>query len=251
MSWYKEFFEKWYLELWLSGERFKPAYIKKEVAFIKRVLDLPKGAKILDLCCGHGRHVLPLAKAGYEMTGLDLSHKALSLLKAEANKQKLNVRVVRSDMRRILFQNEFDAVINMFTAFGYLENDKEDLKVLKSVAKTLRPGGRFLIDMSNKDSILANYQPKSWKKEGKLILLEERTYNPKTSRNITKTEVVDEKGRSHFFHISLRMYSVKELKAQLKKAGLKVIKSWKDIDGHEKREKIPKRIILLAVKKLR
>ena len=249
MPWYKEFFEKWYLELWLGGERFKPAYLKREVVFIKRVLNLPKGAKILDLCCGHGRHVLPLAKAGYEMTGLDLSQRALNLLKAETKRQKLNVRVVRSDMRKIPFRNEFDAVINMFTAFGYLENDKEDLKVLKSVVKALKPGGKFLIDMSNRDSILANYQPKSWKKEGKLILLEERTYNPKKSRNITKTEVIDEKGESHFFHMSLRMYSVKELKAQLEKAGLKVVKFWEDIEKHKKQEKIPKRIMLLAVKK--
>ncbi len=75
MPWYKDFFEKWYLKFWLSQERFKPAYVKKEVAFIKRVLGLSKGAKILDLCCGHGRHLLPLAKVGYRMTGQGLSQK--------------------------------------------------------------------------------------------------------------------------------------------------------------------------------
>ncbi len=249
MPWYKDFFEKWYLKFWLSQERFKPAYVKKEVAFIKRVLGLSKGAKILDLCCGHGRHLLPLAKVGYRMTGQGLSQKALKILNDNAKKQKLDVRIVRSDMRRIPFENEFDAVINMFTAFGYLENDREDFKVLKQVAKALKPGGKFLIDLTPKDWILNNYQPKSWMKEGKYVILEERTYNPKTSRNLVKNEVIDGRGRRYKFINDLRLYSLDELKSQLQRAGLKIIDAFGDLYSGEKYKKTSKRLIVLAEKR--
>jgi SAM-dependent methyltransferase len=141
MVWYKDFFENWYLDFYLPQARFKPFYIKKEVAFIKRVLNLPKGAKILDLCCGHGRHLLPLAKTGYQMTGLDLSKKTLAILAKSAKNKKIKARIIRSDMRKIPFKNEFDAIINMFTAFGYLETDYEKFKVLKAVAQALKPVG--------------------------------------------------------------------------------------------------------------
>lgn len=249
MPWYKDFFEKWYLDLWLSGERFKPSYIKKETAFIKQVLNLPKGAKILDLCCGHGRHVLPLSKAGYQMTGLDLSKKALKILDTNAKKQKLNVRIVRSDMRQIPFKDEFDAVINMFTAFGYLENDKEDFKVLKQVAKALKPGGKFLIDIMDKDNILANFQPKSWRHVGNLILLEERIYNPKTSHNTVKNELIDRNGKIHKFHTIVRLYSLIEMEKMLKKAGFsKIIKTFGSTTEIQKFVPKSRRLVILAQK---
>jgi len=212
-------------------------------------LKLPKGARILDLCRGHGRHLLSLVKAGYEMTGLDLSQKALNLLKVNAKKQKLNVRIIRGDMRRIPFENEFDAVINMFTAFGYLENDQEDLKVLKSVNQALKPGGKFLIDVLSKDWVLANFQSKSWRKAGKFILLEEAIHNSKNTINITKNIIIDSKGRRHEFIIELLLYSLKELRRVLKKVGLKVVKTYSNTLNGKAYTKASKRLVVLAKKK--
>lgn len=248
MPWYKDFFEKWYLDLWLLGERFKPSYIKKEVAFIKRVLRLSKGAKILDLCCGHGRHTLPLAKIDYQMTGLDLSKNALNMLKESTKRQGLNIRIVRGDMRRIPFKDEFDAVINMFTAFGYLENSKEDLRVLKQIAKALKPGGKFLIDVVNKDWVLANFQPRYWRKIGGRILLEERIYNPKTSCNTAKNELIEKNGKAHKFYTKVRIYSLNDLKKKLDKAGLKVIRVYGDTLGGVKFKKDSRRLVILSEK---
>lgn len=181
MTWYKDFFEKWYLGFWFSPTKLKllDRKGKKEASQVKRILNLSKGAKILDLCCGHGRHLLPLAKMGYQMTGINLSKKALEILAKNAKKQKIKVRILRSDMRKIPFENEFDAVINMFTSFGYLENRREDFKVLKAVARSLKPSGKFLIDIINKKQLLANFRPKSWEKTDKSLMLEERIYNPK------------------------------------------------------------------------
>jgi SAM-dependent methyltransferase len=249
MPWYKNFFENWYLAFWPAGsKRFKPSYIKKEVAFIKRTLNLQKGTKILDLACGHGRHLIPLARAGYQMTGLDLSRKALALLIKNAKKTKVKVRIVQSDMRKIPFKNEFDAAINMFTAFGYLENDQENFKVLKAAAKALKPGGKFLIDISNRDWIQTHFQTKSWQRVNKLVMLEERKYDPKTHRNVVKIQILDSKGVWHKTIHKVRMYSLAEMKQNLARVGLKIIKLFGETYNHQKFTKKSRRLVILAVK---
>jgi len=234
MSWYKKFFEKYYLDFYLPRERFRSSYIKKEVDFIKRVLRLPKRAKILDLCCGHGRHFLPLAKMGYQMTGLDLSKKSLAILAENAKNKKIKARIIRSDMRKIPFKNEFEAVINMFTSFGYLESDYEDFKVLKAVARTLKPGGKFLIDIVNSDWLLANFQLKSWERVGKMIVLEEKVYNPQTRRNTVKIRILDSKGKWHKTFYVVRIYSLAEMKKKLNKVGLRIVKVFGDTISNRK-----------------
>jgi SAM-dependent methyltransferase len=249
MAWYKSFFEKYYLDLYIPrGEKFKLSYVRKEIAFIKRVLDLPKGARILDLCCGHGRHLLPLAKMGYQMTGLDLSEKALAILAESAKNKKIKIRIIRSDMRKIPFESEFDAVINMFSAFGYLETDYEDFKVLKAVAKALKPGGKFLIDIMNRDWMLANFQPKSWEKIGKLLVLEERIYDAKTHRLTVKIQILDEKGRWHKTAHTHRVYSLGEIRKNLSKAGLKIIQAYGDTIGNKEFTRDSRRLVILATK---
>lgn len=248
MVWYKDFFEKYYLDLYIPGERFKPFYIKKEIAFIKQVLNLPKGAKILDLCCGHGRHLLPLAKSGHQVTGLDLSKKALAILERNIRSKKIKARIVRGDMRKIPFKNEFDAVINMFTSFGYLETDYEDLRVLKAVATALKPDGKFLIDVINRDWLLADFQSKSWHHDGKLIVLEERLYNPKTKRRTVKVQILDKKGKWHETIHRERIYSLEEMKKNLNKVGLKVIKVFDNTISKQRFSKNSKRLVILAVK---
>lgn len=249
MVWYKDFFENWYLDFYLPQPRFRPFYIKKEIAFIKRVLNLPKGAKTLDLCCGHGRHLLPLAKMGYQMTGLDLNRKALTILTKSAKNKKIKIRIIRGDMREIPFKNEFDAVINMFTAFGYLETDYEDFKVLKSVAKALKPGGKFLIDIMNRDWILANFHPKSWEKIGKLLLLEGRFYDAKNHHNIVKILILDGKGKWHKATHVIRMYSLAEMRKNLNKVGLKIVKVYGNTIDNQKFTKNSRRLVILAAKK--
>lgn len=250
MPWYKIFFEQWYLEFWPSRlQKFKPAYIKKEAAFIKRTLRLPEGAKILDCCCGHGRHTIPLAKMGYTMTGLDLSEKALTLLRKKAKATRVRIRLLRSDMRKIPWTNEFDAVINMFTAFGYLENDREDFKVLKGIAAALKPDGKFLIDIANIQWMLGHFIPRSWHRTNGMLMLEDRKYNPQTRRHTTHLYILDKKGKWHHQLHRIRMYSLPEMKKLLAKVGLKVVRIFGDTVGIVPFSKDTKRLVILAVKK--
>ena len=145
MAWYETFFDEHYLKEYAKGLTLERT--QKEANFIKSTLNLPQvapnatgGARILDLCCGHGRHTVELAAAGYSMVGQDLSATFLDLAKGAAAARNLQIQFIHTDMREIPFEGEFNAIINMFTAFGYFDDDTEDQKVLNAVARALKSG---------------------------------------------------------------------------------------------------------------
>ena len=132
----------------------------------------------MDLCCGHGRHTIELAAAGYSMVGQDLSVAFLDLAKGAAAARDLQIQFVHADMREIPFEGEFDAIINMFSAFGYFDDDAENQKVLDGVARALKPGGKFLIDLLNTPRIIRDFLAQSWEElpDGTVVLTK-RDYN--------------------------------------------------------------------------
>src|SRR5262249_26839941 len=151
----------------------------------------------LDLCCGQGRHAVPFARRGFEVTALDLN--AVYLEKAEQAARAANValKTVAADMREIPFDDYFYAIVNMYSSFGYLESDAEDLKVLKAAAKALKPGGRLMLDMLNREWAVVNYIQNDWHSgsDGTLYI-ERRNLDLATSRmHVTFTIVGPDGGR--------------------------------------------------------
>src|SRR5207248_4506086 len=146
--WYVSVFGEDYFDIY--GRMLSEEHTTREVEGIIQFLDLPPGSRILDLACGHGRHSIPLAERGYRITGQDLSEVFLSRARTEADVRGATVNWVHSDMREIPFVDEFDAVINIFTAFGYFESDAENQQVLHQVYKALRPGGRLLLELMHR-----------------------------------------------------------------------------------------------------
>jgi SAM-dependent methyltransferase len=221
LQWYKTYFGVDYLrhiEPILTSDR-----TQREVDGIVDLLGLPQGSSILDLCCGHGRHTVPLAQRGYRMTGQDLSEVFLREAEKAAHTQGVQVHWVHSDMRDIPYENEFDAVINIFTAFGYLEDEGEDQKVLQQVCKALRPGGLFLIETLHREGLIRHYAPQmiSYYPQG-LIELEERSFDLLTSRNKVKITMIYPDGQRKEYSHSLRVYTLTELVRMLAVAGLQV-----------------------------
>lgn len=219
--WYQEFFGEDYLRMY--APTLSPERTAREVEGILRTLALPPGSSILDLCCGHGRHSVPLAQRGYQVTGQDLSEVFLQHAQADAEAQGVQVRWVHSDMRSIPFENEFDAIFNMFTAFGYFESEDEDQKVLQQVHKALKPGGLFLLETLYRDALWRRYQPQSIEHypDG-LIVLEEREFEPLASRMHVQVTFLWPDGRQTKYHHTERFYTLTELARMLEAADLKV-----------------------------
>jgi SAM-dependent methyltransferase len=229
-QWYREFFDDLYLRVYQPLEA--PEQVRKEVDFIVKALDMPQGVKILDLCCGQGRHSLELARRGFQVVGVDLSEALLYAARKRAESEGLSVTFLHCDMREIDFADEFDAVINMFTSFGYLESEAEDEKVLGKVAQALKSGGKFLLDVVNRDRLVRDFQAREWHAadEGWLVL-EERTFDHLSGRMETRWVCVARDGVRYERLSSVRLYTASELRTMLERAGLKVTNLFGDYDG--------------------
>ena len=230
--WYETFFGEDYLRLYepiLTPER-----TQREVDGIVNLLALPQGSSILDLCCGHGRHAIPMAQRGYKVTGQDLSEVFLHEAEKEALAKGVQVNWLHGDMRNIPFENEFDAVINIFTAFGYLENQDEDQQVLEQVYKALKPGGLFLLETLHREGLMRHFSPNMIEHypEG-LIVLEERNFDLLTSRSKVKITMIYPDGRQKEYGHAARVYTLTELAQMLTKVGLQVKAYYGRWDGSE------------------
>ena len=119
-----------------------------------------KGMKVLDIPCGMGRLTIPVAKMGLALTGVDLTESYIRRARREARKQGVDARFVCRDMRKIEFEEEFDAAFNWFTSIGYF-NDAEEPAFCSRVLRALKPGGRFLVETMNKSWLLAHFLSRS------------------------------------------------------------------------------------------
>ena len=249
--WYDGFFEKDYFDTWLGGrvdQMLTPERTEAEVGFMERALALAPGSRILDLCCGHGRHALLLAGRGYSLTGVDFSDRALRLARRRAQRAGLPVRWLKRDMRRIAFREEFDAVVNVFTSFGYFESDAENEDVLRRVAAALRPGGCFLIDHINREYLVRSYEPRDWRQasDGTLVL-EERSIDLLAGRSRSEWTAITPDGARHESRVDVRVYTLRELVGMLERAGLRFRQAWGGFDGGDYSLE-SRRMIVLAEK---
>lgn len=219
-SWYVDFFRGDYLNVY--AHTFTRERAEKEAGFVASVLALKPGARVLDLCCGQGRHSVELAKRGFQVTGLDLNSEYLEFAQRAAADATVTLETVAGDMRKIPFENHFDAVVNMFSSFGYLETEAEDLKVLESVSKALHSGGQLLLDMLNREWAVDNYIQNDWHKgaDGTLYV-ERRDLDLATSRMHVHFIVVGPDGsrRESIGHI-IRLYTLTETVRLLQRVGL-------------------------------
>lgn len=220
--WYSEqagFFGPGYLKGF--GNNFTQGRTIVEVNFIEKVLAFKKGVKIFDCPCGHGRHSIELARRGYKVTGQDINGFFLTEARKAAKRAQVSVRWIKGDMRLVSFENEFDIAFNLFTAFGYLESDEEDQRALCQVARALKRGGKFVLDVNNRDRIVHTYRERGWQQlsDGS-VFITKRQFDHPTGRSLEKRMRIWRNGKREEFSLSIRMYTVLELTAMFCKAGL-------------------------------
>ena len=251
--WYETLFERDYYDYYyIGGPRgfFTPEQRaqqdESQVDFIERALELPPGARVLDLCCGWGRHAVRLAQRGYRVTGLDLSAYHIQLANQAARAAGVQAEWLRADMRDVPGRNRFDAVINCFTAFGYFDEQSEDQRVLDGVARALRPGGRFFIDTINHDGLMARFRESDAivRPDGSLRI-EVRRYDVLTGRTNVEWIYVDSEGKRRKAFHSLRLYTYTEFATMLAKAGLRVVRTWGNFDGSELSMHSPRMMVMV------
>jgi ubiquinone/menaquinone biosynthesis C-methylase UbiE len=230
-DWTKSFFRP---EIFTPGSPDAVAAAGAETAFIWKALGLKKGSRVLDIPCGTGRHAVRLARRGASVLGVDITESYLREARRAAGNLP-NVRFVRGDMRRIPLKSEFDAAINLWTSFGYFDTPAEDLKVLREVARALKPGGLFLIDTADITTIRKRFQARSWNKRADgAYVLEDAVYaggwDPRVVNTWTVLRAGKPERRSRFV---VRAYDRARLCAALRKAGLTPVRSWSGLSFDE------------------
>jgi cyclopropane fatty-acyl-phospholipid synthase-like methyltransferase len=241
MDWWKKYFDDNYLCLYSYTEQSAAS----EVDGIIRMLNISPPAKILDLCCGFGRHSLVLARSGFDVTGIDISQTFLDYAKRKAREMDVSIELESRDMRQIHHEEEFDAVINLFTAFGFFDNEAEDQKVLNGVARAMKPDGQFLIDTINRDHVIHSGQFQRWNLRNKLTILEERFFDFFKSRLEIVHHLIDEKNGDRKLESSFRLYTLREMLDMFDRAGLMLTDVYGDFDGSQYSGQSP-RMILVA-----
>jgi ubiquinone/menaquinone biosynthesis C-methylase UbiE len=222
---------------------------EKEASFIEDVLEKKEKRVILDLCCGTGRHLIVLSQHGWSMIGLDLSKNLLKIAKQRMGQKAVDFPLIRADMRHLPFRNKiFKAIVNMFTSFGYLPSEIEDLKCLYEVQRVLVENGHFLIDVVNKEYVEKIYKERDWAEYEPFYLLENRILDLHESMLQSEWTII-RKNTNEVRHIqhNLRIYSSAKLEQMLKKAGLRI----KQVYGGYDKKKFSQnasRMILLAQK---
>lgn len=196
---------------------------KAEVDLFSEILRLSPEDKTLDLCCGQGRHLLELARRGFQnVEGLDRSHYLIQKAKSQARKEGLNIKFREGDARKLPYPPDiFDVITILGNSFGYFETIQDDLRVLKEVFRLLKPWGRILIDVADGKYVRENFQPRSWEwidkkhfvsRERSLSLDKQRLISREVVTNIEKGVIVDQ------FYVE-RLYTRESLSEVLKKAG--------------------------------
>jgi len=223
---------------------------QKEAGFIEGLVS--KKGIALDLCCGTGRHSIALRKRRWNIIGLDLSKNLLAIAKQRMKDADAKFPLVRADMRHFPFKNEaFDAIINMFTSFGYLPSESEDVKSLLEVHRTLKKNGRFLLDLANRDHIVRNFRERDWAEFEPFYLLERRSLDMKNSKLIGYWTLI-QKGTGEIRELQheVRMYTLARIEQLLIEAGLSIKELY---GGYENQEfnLESSRMIMLAQKNAR
>jgi len=204
------------------------------VAFLVEHLRLELGSRVLDLACGRGRVSVRLAQRGCSVTGLDLSPRSLELARSDAEAAGVELELVHADMRDLDRAAEFDAVVSVFSSFGYFPEQADDERVLAAVARALAPGGALLLDTIDTPNVMKRYKETDWEKlDDGTLFLEERRYDYLRGRHeATWTFVHPDGSRTELAH-SFRGYTAPELVAMLDRAGLELDGSWGGWDGVE------------------
>ena len=219
-DWWESYFDAHYLL------EYEPIFTEErdrhEVARLIDVLALPAGSRVLDVPCGQGRHAHPLAEAGFVVDGLDYSRHLID--KARARGTGPALKYTRGDMRKLpaRWTGRFDAVVNLFTSFGFFTDARDDALTIREFARVLKPGGTLVWHGGSRDGVMARFLARDWwKSDDGTMIGHERAFDPLSGILSIDTSWDGPSGRGTRSH-RIRLYTASRLAELCLDAGLVV-----------------------------
>ncbi len=240
-NWQKDFFRDIALDCW--RQVFSPEQTCAEVDFLQRVLQPPAGGKLLDICCGNGRHAVEFVGRGFRLTGVDQSEEFIA--EARQSRPAASACWILGDMCELPWTAEFDGGYCFGNSFGYL--DHAGVRTfLDAVARALKPGARFVIDTGvAAESILPTLVRNRWFRVGEMLMLSENQYDAAASRlDIQYTFVRN--GKAETRPTASYVFTVAELLRLHEEAGLKKVGLLSSLTGEPYQLGSPRLLLISA-----
>jgi ubiquinone/menaquinone biosynthesis C-methylase UbiE len=201
-----------------------------EIEALLRLTKTKSPASVLDLCCGIGRHSIELARRGLQVTGVDITRPYLDIARQKANEEDVAIQFVEGDSRTYCQPDCFDLVINMFHSFGYFKEPSDDLKVLENAYRSLKPGGKIVIELVGKEMMAASFAEKSKHEYDEYTLFTENKVFQDWSWLEIKWTVVKGDWQKQYESAN-RLYSAGELKDHLREKGFRNVNAYGNFLG--------------------
>lgn len=218
-TWFASWFDTPYYHILYKDRDYAEAQVFMDN--ITQYLNLPDDAKILDLACGKGRHSVYLNQLGYDVTGADLSENSIAEASKFAN-EKLHFEV--HDMR-IPFEQKFDAIFNLFTSFGYFENDEDNSTTLKAIQESLSEYGFAVIDFMNVQHVINNLVPEEVKTVDNIDFHIKRYHK---DNHIYKEIDFEDKGEKFHFIEKVQALTLQNFEEMMEEAGIYLLDTFGD-----------------------
>jgi D-alanine-D-alanine ligase len=255
-DWWKRIFDSLYLKTdadVVCDEKIT----KEEVDLFLDILKPDKESRILDLCCGQGRHSLEMARRGFvNVEGLDRSRYLIRKAKAKAKEENLPVRFREGDARNLPYPSDtFDFVMIVGNSFGYFDNPNDDVRILREVFRVLKPYGKVLLDLADGDYLSKNYQKMSWEWiDKKRLVCRERELSSDKTRLISREIIIHvEKGVIADRFYAERLYTRELIRKVLEEVGFTEITFHTEILTNSQRNQdlgmMERRIVVSAIAK--
>jgi len=235
-QWYKSWFDTPFYHILYKERDYKEAK-----AFIEKIttyLNIPENGKILDLACGKGRHSIHLNNLGYDVTGLDLSKQSIAFAKQFEN-EFLHFDV--HDMSKP-YHSKFDAVFNLFTSFGYFENEEDNQNTINSIKENLNKYGIGIIDFLNAQFIIDNLVPDEIKTVNDITFTLKRFVE---NDYIVKDISFVYEENSYNFQERVKAFTLKDFKAMFAKANIELLDIFGDYNLNKFNVNYSERLIMI------
>ncbi|MCY2958757.1 MAG: class I SAM-dependent methyltransferase [Planctomycetota bacterium] len=235
--WWSEAFASGYVDLYPHRD------LDSARAEARFLVSVGLRGRVLDLCCGWGRHLIALEELGLEVAGLDYSADLLARLVTHPEGTHVAGHTVRGDARRAPFRDAtFDGVVSLFSSFGYF-GDAGDAQLLAGIARVLAPGGAAFLDVMNPEFVRAGLVPESRREADGAVLVERRSLPGRSVRK--EVELWRGAKRLRAWYEEVRLYEPAELEDRVASAGLAVEARWGDFDGSSFGPASPRQLLRL------
>ncbi|MDQ7917421.1 class I SAM-dependent methyltransferase [Mesonia sp. MT50] len=235
-KWYISWFDTKYYHILYKDRGYEEAeeFMRNLTSF----LQLKKGSTILDLACGKGRHSVYLHQLGYKVTGVDLSPNSIQ----EAQKSEKEDLIFQVHDMCLPLTEKFDGVFNLFTSFGYFEDEEDNLRTIKAIKEELEPNGYGVIDFMNVHEVIKNLVPQNTQSiQGIDFHLERYVEDGFIYKDIQFTD----EGESFKFQEKVKAISLEQFKTYFEKAGLQIKNLFGDYHLNEFHLETSPRLILI------